>query len=621
AETDPHHAWVVFRRVLDERIDADFRFYTTMMAFCKRYDPGGAVDVMRAAEARGIYISDAMFCSFLAACQSAEPVLLDDALDAYARCGPRTYNVIFGIANICRVAKRPASALFLVADIADNDLVAIDTKLLSIFAACCAEAMFSRQSADTAERLFDLLRLKRLCPPADQRPFSNLIKPLLAQERIDAAMRALDAIDTTGMQPSAFLYTKILSVLAKLDRISDALDLVRKMVARGLPVDTPVLSLLVAACGRASDLAAVQVLYEHATNLPNDVLRNDFVVSAFVSAFAHCSDLHAAENVFRRRCLVSTPGVTPFNAMIAAYSHHGMLANARQTYDKLKRAGLEPTPPTLASLLAGCSHVGDLDQANAIVDEFQRRGSFPVDGAHMTCLIDLHGRVGNLDEAERIATETAGDDIIAWLTLLSACRKHDDVVRAERAFARIQAIPNASQRHVASAYSLMAVIYGSARRNDDSVRLREEMHRLGLSKTPAKTSLYLPTSGLVAFVSEDEKYFKDAALKEKHAELVRHLDVHGYAPDTSQLVASRFSSAQEARRSLSLHSEVLAIAYGLLHLAAHEPIRLTKNLRVCPDCHETSKRISALYKRDIFTRDASRHHFFRNGQCSCGDYW
>jgi hypothetical protein len=52
-------------------------------------------------------------------------------------------------------------------------------------------------------------------------------------------------------------------------------------------------------------------------------------------------------------------------------------------------------------------------------------------------------------------------------------------------------------------------------------------------------------------------------------------------------------------------------------------IRVFKNLRVCPDCHEATKFIARLTGRDIVVRDAHRfHHFSGSGQhCSCGDYW
>ena len=69
------------------------------------------------------------------------------------------------------------------------------------------------------------------------------------------------------------------------------------------------------------------------------------------------------------------------------------------------------------------------------------------------------------------------------------------------------------------------------------------------------------------------------------------------------------------------HGEMLAITWGLVHSSPHTPIYLSKNLRICGNCHEASKLISKLYGRDVYARDANRHHHVSEGKCSCGDYW
>uniref|UniRef100_A0A0A9GTT1 DYW domain-containing protein n=1 Tax=Arundo donax TaxID=35708 RepID=A0A0A9GTT1_ARUDO len=71
--------------------------------------------------------------------------------------------------------------------------------------------------------------------------------------------------------------------------------------------------------------------------------------------------------------------------------------------------------------------------------------------------------------------------------------------------------------------------------------------------------------------------------------------------------------------ALRLHSERLAISFGLLNPTPGAPIRILKNLRVCKDCHTISKLISKLYDVEIIVRDRIRFHHFKVG--SCKDYW
>ena len=72
---------------------------------------------------------------------------------------------------------------------------------------------------------------------------------------------------------------------------------------------------------------------------------------------------------------------------------------------------------------------------------------------------------------------------------------------------------------------------------------------------------------------------------------------------------------------LAYHSEKLAVAFGLLASPPGAPIRIFKNLRVCGDCHSAMKYISGVFTRHIILRDSNCFHHFKEGECSCEDYW
>ena len=78
-------------------------------------------------------------------------------------------------------------------------------------------------------------------------------------------------------------------------------------------------------------------------------------------------------------------------------------------------------------------------------------------------------------------------------------------------------------------------------------------------------------------------------------------------------------SVEDMEASLCFHSEKIALAYKLLVSKPNEEIKIYNNLRMCGDCHEATKRLSKLLKRDISVRDAKVWHNFRDGQCSCND--
>ncbi|KAJ3683330.1 hypothetical protein LUZ60_013557 [Juncus effusus] len=78
---------------------------------------------------------------------------------------------------------------------------------------------------------------------------------------------------------------------------------------------------------------------------------------------------------------------------------------------------------------------------------------------------------------------------------------------------------------------------------------------------------------------------------------------------------------EEEKSNILGDHEKLALAYGLLIGLKGGVIRVTKNLRVCGDCHSGFSFISKVVEREIVFRDSSRFHQFKEGVCSCGRYW
>ena len=160
----------------------------------------------------------------------------------------------------------------------------------------------------------------------------------------------------------------------------------------------------------------------------------------------------------------------------------------------------------------------------------------------------------------------------------------------------------------------------AAGRMEDRERIRREMKKAGAKKTPGISTIEI--DGILhSFVAADNQHTKQREIYGKLEEVVERLREAGHRFDTG-LVTREVESEEERVKVLCNHSEKLAISFGLLELKdSTSPIRITKNLRVCPDCHAATKLISSIYGREIIVRDQSRFHHFKGGSCSCGDYW
>ncbi|KAK4490351.1 hypothetical protein RD792_001027 [Penstemon davidsonii] len=106
---------------------------------------------------------------------------------------------------------------------------------------------------------------------------------------------------------------------------------------------------------------------------------------------------------------------------------------------------------------------------------------------------------------------------------------------------------------------------------------------------------------------------------EKLRSLSKEAKKAGYVPDTRYVLHDLDKEAKE--KALLYHSERLAIAYGLISTNPGTTLRIIKNLRICGDCHNFIKILSSFEKREFIVRDNKRFHHFKDGKCSCRDFW
>ncbi|CAN6570031.1 unnamed protein product [Malus baccata var. baccata] len=144
------------------------------------------------------------------------------------------------------------------------------------------------------------------------------------------------------------------------------------------------------------------------------------------------------------------------------------------------------------------------------------------------------------------------------------------------------------------------------------------MRDRGVKKEPGCS--WIDVENMVhVFLVDDTKHPTVQAVYKYLEQLGLEMRKLGYVPDTNDVLHDIESEHKEY--AISTHSEKLAVAFGLMKLPPGHTIRVFNNLRICGDCHNAFKFISRVVGREIIVRDEKRFHHFRNGECSCGDYW
>lgn len=408
------------------------------------------------------------------------------------------------------------------------------------------------------------------------------------------------------------IWNALISAYAQSGKPKEALDLFNELqLTKAAKPDEVTLVSALAAC---SQLGAMELGgWIHAYIHKECVMLNCHLITALVDMYSKCGDLEKALQVFHS---VDKRDVFVWSAMIAGLGMHGCGRDAIQLFLLMQKAKVKPSAVTFTNLLSACSHSGLVKEGQEVFHHMEHTYKILPGMEHYACMVDILGRAGRLEAAiELIKNMPMNPGPSVWGALLGACRLHKNVDLAEQAAKNLLEIEPDND----GAYVLLSNVYANSGKWNEVSKLRKRMRDAGLKKEPGCSSVEV--NGVMHdFLVGDNRHPISERIYLKLDEIASQVKSMGYASDKSQ-VLQLVEEENLQEKALYLHSERLAVAYGLLTLAPSQPIRIVKNLRVCQDCHSVVKLVSKLYDREIVLRDRYRFHHFKGGCCSCNDYW
>ncbi|CAL5201353.1 unnamed protein product [Lathyrus oleraceus] len=392
--------------------------------------------------------------------------------------------------------------------------------------------------------------------------------------------------------------------------VNEALDLFCTMQSEGVKPDSFTFVSVITAL---ADLSVTrQAKWIHGLAIRTNMDKNVFVATALVDMYAKCGAIETARELFDT---MQERHVITWNAMIDGYGTHGLGKAALDLFDDMqKEASAKPNDTTFLSVISACSHSGFVEEGLYYFKTMKEHYGFEPSMDHYGAMVDLLGRAGKLDDAWNFIHEMPIKPGITVLgAMLGACKIHKNVELGEKAADMLFELdPDEGGYHV-----LVANMYASASMWDKVAKVRTAMEKKGLHKTPG-CSLVEWRNEVHTFYSGSTNHPQSKRIYAFLETLGDEIRAAGYVPDTNSIHDVEEDVKEQL---LSSHSERLAIAFGLLNTRHGTTIHIRKNLRVCGDCHEATKYISLVTGREIIVRDSQRFHHFKNGRCSCGDYW
>ncbi|MED6203674.1 hypothetical protein PIB30_001369 [Stylosanthes scabra] len=317
----------------------------------------------------------------------------------------------------------------------------------------------------------------------------------------------------------------------------------------------------------------------HANVIKLNCALDPFVMTSLVDMYAKCGNIEDAYRLFKK---MNTKSIASWNAMIVGLAQHGNAQEALNLFKDMKSQGEIPDRVTFIGVLSACSHSGLISEAYENFYSMQRDHKIEPEIEHYSCLVDALSRAGRIQEAEKVISSMPFEASASiYRTLLNACRVQGDKEKGKNVAERL-------------------------------LTLEPSDSDPGFSWVDIKNKVHM-------FVAGDRSHEEADLIYNKVDYIMKRIKEEGYVPDTDFALVD--IEEEEKESALYYHSEKLAIAYGILRTPPSAPLRVIKNLRVCGDCHNAIKYMSKVFQREIVVRDANRFHHFRNGICSCSDYW
>ncbi|KAK9102381.1 hypothetical protein Sjap_019635 [Stephania japonica] len=426
----------------------------------------------------------------------------------------------------------------------------------------------------------------------------------------DHAMDLFGKMEEQGaVKRNTASWNLLIAGLLQHERKDKALAILRQMQASGVLLNSITLLSVLPAC--ANLIARKKVKEIHCCVIRRKLESDVSVTNSLIDTYAKAGDMTCARSIFVTLC---TKDVISWNSLMNGYGVHGSPDITLDLFDHMKSLGVRPNRGTFACVLLAHSLAGMVDEGKQTFSCMSEEYHISPGLEHYSAMVDLLGRSGRHGEAAKFIDEmNLEPDFSVWNALLRASRIHGNIGLAIHSAENLIAIEpqNIIVRR------LLTQLYDLDGRTVDSPTKRNPRKRnvatkiIGCSWTEVKNEVH-------SFMTGDQSMPYSASLYAQLDSISR--EIKTMKPDSHK--AEICIDEEDKEEICGVHSEKLAIAFALINSPdSVHCIRVIKNFRMCGDCHRNSKLVSLLRGREIYVHDSKTLHHFKDGRCSCRDYW
>ncbi|KAM1032905.1 hypothetical protein TB2_035967 [Malus domestica] len=307
----------------------------------------------------------------------------------------------------------------------------------------------------------------------------------------DGTLRLFDRMLRAGVLPDLVTITTVLPVCARLAALMHGREIHGYMIKNGLEKDVNV----------------------------DDVQ----ITNAVMDMYAKCGSMRNAYMVFNK---MRNKDVASWNIMIMGYGMHGYGSKALDMFSDMCKVQMKLDEVTFVGVLSACSHTGLIREGREFLRQMKSKYGVVPTIEHYTCVVDMLGRAGHLEEAHQLVLEMPIEtNPVLWRALLAACRLHGNQDIAEVAAHKVIEL---DPGHCGN-YVLMSNLYVANGQYDEVTEVRHSMSQQNVKKIPGCSWIELK-DGVHAFITGDRAHPKANFIYAELDSLTARLGELGYVP-------------------------------------------------------------------------------------------
>ncbi|CAN0910934.1 Pentatricopeptide repeat-containing protein At5g46460, mitochondrial [Linum grandiflorum] len=474
-----------------------------------------------------------------------------------------------------------------------------------------------------AGRVKEAEGLFRYMPGKDVAAWNAMLHGYCRNGRVREAVEMFDS-----MMPckNVVSWTCLIGGLDQDGKSDEALVLFRKMVSSSEvePTSSTFASVL-AACANAVDFKfGIQV---HGNLIRLGYRFDEYVSASLLTFYANCREVDELSRAFSE---LLHRNVVTWTALLTGYSFNCRHEDALLVFFRMIGEMVFPNQSTFTSVLNSCRGLDALDKGKEIHTVAVKLG-LETDVSVGNSLLVMYTECGNVNDSVDVFRRIVGKNTVSWNSIIVGSAQHGNGIQALAFFNQMLRAgfePDGfTFTGLLSACSHSGMLQKGKRLFEYITRYKSSsvdvQHYACMVDILGRSGKLDEAENLIRKMSVEPNSKQNPLLMkridEKLAWLRRKVKEAGYVPD--QRYALHDVEDEQKEEMLWYHSERIAIGFALISTVEGSRITVMKNLRACGDCHAVIKLISKIVGREIVVRDSGRFHHFKNGVCSCSDYW